>query len=83
MIPEVTDQIIDLIGCKQEDILLASGKSGIGIEEILTAIIDRIPAPTGNTGSAFASPDLRQRIQFFQGHYCLFPVFNGILKKER
>src|ERR1700709_2011658 len=41
MIPEVTDQIVELIGCKAEDILLASGKSGIGIEEILTAIIDR------------------------------------------
>ena len=48
MIPEVTDQIVELIGCKPEDILLASGKSGIGIEEILTAIIERIPAPTGN-----------------------------------
>ena len=48
MIPEVTDQIVDLIGCKPEDIVLASGKSGIGIEEILTAIIDRIPAPKGN-----------------------------------
>ena len=48
MIPEVKDQIIELIGCKEEDILLASGKSGIGIEEILTAIIGRIPAPTGD-----------------------------------
>src|SRR4249920_3418263 len=47
-IPEVTDQIIDLIGCKQEDILLASGKSGIGIEAILAAIIERIPAPKGD-----------------------------------
>ena len=40
MIPEVTDQIIELIGCKQEDILLASGKSGIGIEEILTPLLN-------------------------------------------
>ena len=47
-IPEVTDQIIDLIGCKQEDILLASGKSGIGIDEILQAIVERIPAPAGS-----------------------------------
>jgi GTP-binding protein LepA len=45
MIEEVKDQIIELIGCKPEDILLASGKTGIGIEEILEAIIDRIPAP--------------------------------------
>src|SRR5215216_1013560 len=47
MIEETKDQIIELIGCKPEDILLASGKSGIGIEEILTAIIERIPAPKG------------------------------------
>jgi GTP-binding protein LepA len=47
MIPEVTDQIVDLIGCKPEEILLASGKSGIGIEEILEAIVTRIPAPKG------------------------------------
>ncbi|MBU3675787.1 MAG: GTP-binding protein, partial [Chitinophagaceae bacterium] len=49
MIPEVKDQITELIGCKEEDILLASGKSGIGIEEILHAIINRIPAPKGDT----------------------------------
>ncbi len=45
MIAEVKDQIIDLIGCKEEEILLASAKSGIGIEEILAAIVERIPAP--------------------------------------
>src|SRR5881394_693579 len=47
MIPEVRDQIIDLIGCKEEDILLASGKAGIGIQEILEAIVERIPSPKG------------------------------------
>src|ERR1700734_1692211 len=48
MVDEVTDQIIELIGCKKEDILLASGKSGIGIEAILSGIIERIPAPKGD-----------------------------------
>src|SRR5690606_11254569 len=48
MVDEVTDQIIDLIGCKKEDLLLASAKAGIGIEDILNAIVDRIPAPTGD-----------------------------------
>src|ERR1051326_4675793 len=48
MIPEVKDQIIELIGCKEEEILLASGKAGIGIEEILGAIVKRIPPPKGN-----------------------------------
>src|SRR5437868_6874084 len=47
-IPEVKDQIIDLIGCKEDEILLASGKAGIGIEEILQAIVERIPAPKGD-----------------------------------
>ncbi len=51
MIPEVKDQIFDLIGCKEEEILLASGKSGIGIQEILAAIIERIPAPKGDPGA--------------------------------
>ncbi|MFN5381091.1 MAG: GTP-binding protein, partial [Bacteroidota bacterium] len=47
MIEETKDQIVDLVGCKREDVLLASGKTGIGIEEILTAIIERIPPPKG------------------------------------
>ncbi len=58
MIPEVTDQIVELIGCKQEDILLASGKSGIGIEEILAAIIERIPAPKGDPECTLAGTDI-------------------------
>src|SRR5258705_1190220 len=48
MIAEVRDQIVELIGCKEDEILLTSGKSGIGIEEILAAIIERIPAPKGD-----------------------------------
>src|SRR6185503_14855380 len=48
MIPEVEDSIIELTGCKHEDILHASAKTGIGIEGILDAIISRIPAPTGD-----------------------------------
>src|SRR5580765_7581221 len=47
MIEEVKDQIIDLIGCKPEDILMASGRTGIGVDDILEAIVERIPAPTG------------------------------------
>src|SRR5690606_5641518 len=48
MIAEVTDQIVDLIGVKPEEIIQASGKTGIGIGEILEAIVDRIPAPQGD-----------------------------------
>src|SRR5215471_2128908 len=48
MIPEVKDQIIELIGCKPEEILLASGRTGLGVEGILNAIVDRIPSPKGD-----------------------------------
>src|SRR5215469_5803201 len=48
MIEEVQDQIIELIGCKKEDILMASAKTGLGVQEILNAIVERIPAPKGN-----------------------------------
>src|SRR5438552_8103708 len=48
MVEEVQDQIIELIGCKPEDILLASGRTGLGVEAILEAIVERIPSPKGN-----------------------------------
>src|SRR3954451_12663318 len=48
MIEEVEDQIVELIGCKREEILLASGRTGVGVEAILEAIVERIPAPKGN-----------------------------------
>src|ERR1700726_3975837 len=48
MIEEVKDQIIELIGCKPEEILLASARTGAGVEEILKAIVDKIPAPEGD-----------------------------------
>src|SRR3984957_4946039 len=48
MVEEVKDQIIELVGCKPEDILMASAKTGLGVEEILQAIIKKIPPPKGN-----------------------------------
>src|ERR1700761_5935133 len=48
MIAEVKDQVVELIGCKEDEILLASARNGIGIQEILEAIVARIPAPEGN-----------------------------------
>jgi len=48
MVETVKDQIIDLIGCKDEDILLASGKTGVGVPEILEAIVKKIPPPPGD-----------------------------------
>lgn len=80
-IPEVTDQIVDLIGCKQEDILLASGKSGIGIEEILEAIIARIPAPSGNTDAPLQALIFDSVYNSFRGIIIYYRILNGVLKR--
>ena len=81
MIPEVTDQIIELIGCKPEDILLASGKSGIGIEEILAAVIERIPAPEGDVNAPLQALIFDSVYNSFRGIIVYYRVFNGTLKK--
>ncbi len=82
MIPEVTDQIVDLIGCKPEDIVLASGKSGIGIEEILTAVIERIPAPKGDPEAPLQAVIFDSVFNSFRGIIAYFRVFNGTLRKN-
>jgi GTP-binding protein LepA len=82
MIPEVTDQIVDLIGCKPEDIVLASGKSGIGIEEILTAVIDRIPAPKGDPDAPLQAVIFDSVFNSFRGIIAYFRVFNGTIRKN-
>ena len=81
MIPEVEDQIIELIGCKHEDILLASAKTGIGIEEILAAIIKRIPAPKGDSDAPLQALIFDSVFNCFSGIIVYYRIFNGILKK--
>ncbi|SEA55373.1 GTP-binding protein LepA [Arachidicoccus rhizosphaerae] len=81
MIPEVKDQIVDLIGCKEEEILLASGKTGIGIEEILQAIVDRIPAPTGEVTAPLQALIFDSVFNSFRGIIAYYRVFNGTIKK--
>src|SRR5476651_1017136 len=81
MIPEVTDQIVDLIGCKKEDILLASGKTGIGIEEILKAIIERIPSPKGNPKGQLQALVFDSVFNSFRGIIVYYRIVNGNLKK--
>lgn len=81
MIPEVTDQIVELIGCKPEDILLASGKSGIGIEEILAAIVERIPAPKGEEDAPLQALIFDSVFNSFRGIIVYYRIFNGTLKK--
>jgi len=81
MIPEVTDQIVELIGCKPEDIILASGKSGIGIEEILEAVVNRIPAPTGDTEAPLQALIFDSVFNPFRGIIVYYRVLNGVLGK--
>jgi GTP-binding protein LepA len=81
MIEEVKDQIIELIGCKPEDILLASGRTGIGIEGILEAIVERIPAPKGNPTDPLQALVFDSVFNSFRGIIVYFRVFNGTIKK--
>src|SRR4028119_1909295 len=81
MIEETKDQIIELTGCKPNDILFASAKSGIGIEEILTAIIERIPAPSGNPDAPLQALVFDSVFNSFRGIIIYYRIVNGNLKK--
>ena len=81
MIDEVKDQIIDLIGCKDEDILLASGKTGQGVEDVLEAIIERIPAPKGDENAPLQALIFDSVFNPFRGVIAYFRVFNGTIRK--
>jgi GTP-binding protein LepA len=82
MIEEVKDQIVDLIGCPREDILEASGKSGIGIEGILKAVIERVPAPKGEEDAKLQAMIFDSVFNPFRGVIAYFRIFNGIIKKN-
>lgn len=81
MIEEVKDQIIDLIGCKPEDILLASGRTGLGVDGILEAIVERIPAPTGTVDAPLQALIFDSVFNSFRGIIVYYRIFNGTIKK--
>lgn len=81
MIEEVKDQIIELIGCKPEEILLASGRTGIGIEGILDAIIHRIPPPKGNADAPLQALIFDSVFNSFRGIIVYYRIVNGSLRK--
>ncbi len=81
MVDEVRDQIIDLIGCKPEEILLASGKTGQGVIEVLDAIVDRIPAPKGDEEAPLQALIFDSVFNSFRGIIAYFRVMNGTLRK--
>ncbi len=78
---EVTDDIVDLLGCKAEEVIPASAKTGIGIEEILSAIIKQIPPPKGNEDEALQALVFDSVYNPFRGVETYFRVINGEIKK--
>ena len=80
--PEVVkDQIIDLIGCDEEEIIAASGKTGAGIENILKAIVKKIPAPQGNPDAPLQAMIFDSVYNTFRGIEAYFKIMNGSIKK--
>jgi GTP-binding protein LepA len=78
---EVKDEMVDLLGCKREDIIHASGKAGIGIEEILNAVVDRIPAPKGDPDGPLQALIFDSVFNSFRGIEVYFRIYNGTLSK--
>jgi GTP-binding protein LepA len=79
---EVTDQIVDLIGCDPSDVIPASGKTGMGVEDILKAIIDRIPAPKGDPNAPLQAMVFDSVFNSFRGIIAYFRVMNGRIRKN-
>ena len=78
---EVSDQIIELIGCKIEDIIQASGKTGLGVDQILDAVINRIPAPKGDENAPLQAMIFDSVFNPFRGIIAYYRIRNGVLKK--
>ncbi len=81
MIEEVKDQIIDLIGCKPEEILLASGRTGIGVDGILEAIVEKIPPPEGNPDAPLQALIFDSVFNSFRGIIVYYRILNGSIRK--
>ncbi len=77
----VKDQIVELLGCKREDILAASGKTGMGVHEILAAIVDRVPAPKGDPKAPLQALIFDSVYNSFRGIIAYFKIVNGTIKK--
>ncbi|MCD8529239.1 MAG: translation elongation factor 4 [Chitinophagales bacterium] len=83
LIEETADQIIDLIGCDRSDIVEASGKTGLGVENILDAVIKRVPAPTGNVDEPLQAMIFDSVFNPFRGVIAYFRIYNGKIKKNQ
>ena len=78
---EVSDQIVDLIGCSLDDIIPASGKTGLGVNNILEAVIEKIPPPSGDESAPLQAMIFDSVFNPFRGIIAYYRIINGVLKK--
>ena len=78
---EVTDDIVDLLGCTREEVIPASAKTGLGIDDVLQAIVDRIPSPSGNTKDPLQALIFDSVFNPFRGIETYFRIINGSIKR--
>ena len=78
---EVEDEIVDLLGCKREEIIRASGKTGMGVEEILDAVVERIPHPEGDEDAPLQALIFDSVFNSFRGIIAYFKIENGVIRK--
>src|SRR6187431_83852 len=81
MVDEVRDQIVDLVGCKPETILLASARTGLGVPEIINAIVERIPAPEGDPNAPLQALIFDSVFNSFRGIIVYYRILNGKIMK--
>ena len=78
---EVEDEIVELLGCKREEIIRASGKTGMGVEEILEAVVERIPHPEGDEEAPLQALIFDSVFNSFRGIIAYFKIVNGVIRK--
>ena len=78
---EVEDEIVDLLGCKREEIIRASGKTGLGVEEILNAVVERVPHPEGDEEAPLQALIFDSVFNSFRGIIAYFKIENGVIRK--
>ena len=78
---EVEDEIVELLGCKREEIIRASGKTGMGVEEILAAVVERIPHPEGDEEAPLQALIFDSVFNSFRGIIAYFKIVNGVIRK--
>ena len=83
MVEEVSDQIVDLLGCDLEEIVKASGKTGLGIQDVITAVVERIPHPKGDINAPLQALIFDSMYNQFRGVVAYYRIMNGTLQKNQ